>query len=200
MPEANVTVTATFVVKTTAPSASYKDLEQGQWYQDSVDYVIENKIMEGNANEFNPYGDITRAEMVTILYNMEGKPEVTAESTYPDVANDIWYKAAVMWAADAKVADGYGDGTFGPTDTITREQVAVMLYRYAAFKGQDVSARASLESFADGSEVDSWAQDAMEWAVAAGLINGKDGNMLAPTAEITRVEVAAIIARYCQAK
>jgi hypothetical protein len=75
-----------------------------------------------------------------------------------------------------------------------------MLYRYAAFKGQDVSARGSLESFADGSEVDSWAQDAMEWAVAAGLINGKDGNMLAPTAEITRVEVAAIIARYCQAK
>ena len=137
--------------------------------------------------------------IVTILYRLENEPEITAENPFSDVEDGKWYTDAVIWAAENKIVDGYGNGKFGPNDPITREQLAAILYRYAQFKGVDVSVGedTNILSFGDATEVSGWANAAMRWAVGSGIINGKDGRLV-PKGDASRAEAATMLQRFCE--
>ena len=184
------------------PSSAWKnpfaDVQPGSWYFDAVRYVEQNGLMSGVcADAFAPDATTTRGMIVTILYRLEQKPDVNGKNVFTDVRSGSYCEDAVIWATETKIVSGYGNGLFGPNDAITREQLAVFLYRYAAYKGYDVSARASLDGFADRTQISGYAYDAMSWAYAEGLITGKSASTLAPKGEATRAEVATILMRYC---
>ena len=136
--------------------------------------------------------------IVTILYRLENEPAVTDAADFNDVSAGRWYSDAVAWASANGIVGGYGNGSFGPEDTITREQTAAILYRYAQYKAYNVTASGKLGDFADAGKISSWAERAMSWAVGAGLLNGKNGNLLDPTGTTTRAEAAMILTRFCQ--
>ena len=137
--------------------------------------------------------------IVTILYRLENEPEITAENPFDDVEADRWYTNAVIWAAENKIVSGYGDGKFGPDDTITREQLAVILYRYAQFKGIDVSVGedTNILAFEDAGSWSDWSVSALQWAVGSGIINGKDGKLV-PKGDASRAEAATMLQRFCE--
>ena len=202
MPEGKVTVTATFKEidhSVVCPSKDFTDVDPDAWYHEAVDYVVEKGIMNGvGDNRFDPTGTTTRAMIVTILYRLEGEPTVSGTNPFDDVAEGKWYTDAVIWANENGIVDGYGGGKFGPTDDITREQFATILYRYAQFKGYDVSATADISGYGDASSVSNWAQEAMQWACGAGLIQGDNlGNML-PGDSATRAQAATLIMRFIE--
>lgn len=197
----NHTYTNTVSENIVSPSdMPFTDVKEGIWYYESVRYVYERGIMTGrNENTFAPDGQLTRAEFATILYRMCGEPEVEYEAVFPDVPENIWYADAVLWANSEGIATGHGDGTFRPDNNITREEMSVMMYRYAMFKGYDVSENADYSSFVDGDKVASWAAEAMSWAVGSGIISGKsEGTRLDPQGEATRAECSMIIMRFMQ--
>lgn len=133
--------------------------------------------------------------LVTVLHRLENTP-AGGTSTFPDVAAGTWYTDAVAWAADNGIVTGTGAG-FNPNGNVTREQLAAILYRYAQTIGINTDQKGDLSSFSDNADVSSWAQDAMSWAVGAGLINGKTNGKLDPAGNTTRAEVAAILMRMC---
>lgn len=185
------------------PAAEWKnpftDVAEGAWYFDSVKYVHSEGMMVGtSATKFSPDATTTRGMVVTILYRLEGEPAVSGKSTFADVVGTAWYANAVEWAAKNKIVDGYGNGKFGPEDVITREQMAVILYRYAAFKGLDMTKTADLSKFTDSGKISSWAKPALSWANAEGLVSGKGSGILDPLGSATRAEVAAMLMRYCE--
>ncbi len=181
----------------TTPGTSFVDVPMNEWFYDAVEYVSANGLMSGVGNgQFAPHAATTRGMIVTVLHRMEQKPAAGAPD-FDDVAADAWYADAVGWASENGVVTGYGNGKFGPEDQITREQLAAILYRFAKQKGCDMTASKELSSFADAASVSSYAQSAMEWAVAEGLINGMDG-ALAPQGRATRAQVAAILMRFCE--
>ena len=138
--------------------------------------------------------------MVTLLWRLDGEPVVNYLMDFGDVAEGLWYSEAVRWAASEDVVKGVGDGSnFAPTATITREQMAVMLYRYAQYKGYDVSGAADLSGYADADSVSDWAGQAVAWAVDAGLIGGVGGSRLNPGGSASRAEIATLLMRFCQA-
>lgn len=164
----------------------FDDAAEGDWYYDAVKYVYEKGLMSGTSdNAFSPYSSTSRAMIVTILYRMEGEPEAAA-SAFSDVSPDAYYAAAVAWAAENGIVSGYNETQFGPNDNITREQLAVILYHFAAFKGVDVAGRAELENFSDAAQVSEFAAEALRWAVDAGLISGVDDVTLAAGGTATR--------------
>ena len=168
------------------------------WYHDGIHYCLEKHLMEGVGNGyFQPSGNVSRAQIVTILWRMEGKP-ASGKNVFTDVVKGSWYEAAVAWAAANGIVEGYGNGKFGPNDSITREQFAAILYRYAVFKGYDVGKQANLGAYADAKEISSWAASAMGWANANGLITGVTTRTLEPRGTATRAQAAAIIQRFCQ--
>lgn len=174
------------------------DIVPGDWFYDSVKYVSDAGIMTGMTSDRFGYGDIlSRAQFVTILYRMQGKPKVKYSKIFPDVADGMFYTNAVMWAklSEAGIVEGYENGTFGPADAITREQLVLMMYRYAKYKKIDVSARQALDKYPDAGSVSLFAKEAMEWAVAVELIQGDQGN-INPQGKTTRAECAAIITRF----
>ncbi|RHO54930.1 S-layer homology domain-containing protein [Ruminococcaceae bacterium AM07-15] len=200
MPASAVTVKATFKKdEGTQPAAlPFNDVSESEWFYEAVKYVYDKGMMNGVSDtSFAPYSNLTRGMIAQVLYNLEGKPAVSG-STYTDVAADQWYNDAVNWAAQKGIVTGYGDGTFGPMDNITREQMAAILYRYAQYKGYDVSAKGDLTAFTDGNTVSDWAKDAMSWAVGTALFNGKGDGILDPTTTATRAEVAKILMTYCE--
>lgn len=200
MPASAVTVKATFKKdEGTQPAAlPFNDVSESEWFYEAVKYVYDKGMMNGvSATSFAPYSNLTRGMIAQVLYNLEGKPAVSG-SAYTDVAADQWYNDAVNWAAQKGIVTGYGDGTFGPMDNITREQMAAILYRYAQYKGYDVSAKGDLTAFTDGNTVSDWAKDAMSWAVGTALFNGKGDGILDPTTTATRAEVAKILMTYCE--
>ena len=136
--------------------------------------------------------------IVTVLYRLEGSPAATGSNPYTDVTSGLWYTEAVIWASTNSIVNGYGNGTFGPNDPISREQMATILYRYASYKGYDVSSTADLSSFVDSSEISPWALTGLRWANANELINGLPGSILAPKNDAVRVQVAAILHRFCE--
>lgn len=155
--------------------------------------------MTGTAEAlFSPNTETSRAMIVTILYRLDGEPTVSGNGGFADVPAGNWYTNAVAWAQANGIVSGYSDESFGPNDPITREQMAVILANYAGFKGYDVSATADLAKFSDAGSVSSWAVDAITWANAEGLINGKGGGILDPKGKATRAEVAAILTRFCE--
>ena len=182
------------------PSAPFTDVDTAKWYHLSVDYVLTHKMMNGvSSRTFAPNANLTRGMLVQILYNLEGKPKGTA-ANFSDVQADAWYAEAVGWAASNKVVTGYADGTFRPNAAVTREQAAAILYRYAKSKGIDVSVgeNTNILSYVDVQQASEYAIPALQWAVGAGVLNGKNGSRLAPTGTATRAEIAAIMQRWCE--
>lgn len=179
---------------------NFTDVKESDWFYKGVAYVVDKGVMSGvSENQFDPSGKLTRAMLVQMLYNMESRPACDAENAFIDVPVGQWYTDAVIWANDAKIVSGMGDGLFAPNMEITREQMVVMLYNYAKYKGYDVTASADLSKFADNASVSTWAQPAMQWAVAEGYISGMGDNQLAPHGTATRAEIASVIMRFMEA-
>lgn len=181
------------------PAGHFVDLDLQLWYHDGIHYCAEHGLMIGmTGTTFEPYTFINRAMVVTILYRMEGTPYVSGQQVYSDVDPDAWYGKAVEWADGSKVVNGYGGGKFGPLDPITREQMAAILWRYAKYKGYDVSVgeNTNILSYHDAEQVSGYAIPAMQWACGAGMIQGANG-WLMPLDSTTRAQAAAIIQRYC---
>lgn len=197
MPSSKVTVKATFVAE--EPSGMpFTDVASGAWYYDAVSFVYKRGLMSGTGdNLFSPNVTTSRGMIVTILYRLDGSPSASSAG-FTDVTSGQWYTDAVNWAAANDIVAGYGNGLFGPNDTVTREQMAVILYRYAQYKGYDTSASNSLNGYTDVGGVSSWALTAMQWANAEGLINGTSSTTLSPTSGATRAEVAQILMRFCE--
>ena len=175
------------------------DVNANDWFYGDVEYVYTKGIMSGTgATIFDPNSQLTRGMIVTILYRMEKEPAVSGASKFTDVDIAQWYGKAVVWAADNGIVTGYSDTAFGPNDPVTREQLAAILYRYAVYRGMTaVTLEDNLGGFADADQISSYAIPAMNWAVGKGLINGS-GSTLAPKAQATRAQVAAIIHRYLE--
>lgn len=177
-------------------TCAFSDISESDWFHDFVEKVVELGLMNGTSETtFEPQETTNRAMLVTILYRLEGQPDV-GENQFTDVAPDEWYTKAVTWAADNGIVKGYGDGKFGPMDTITREQMATILHRYSTYKDYDVTAQGDLSTFTDANEVSDWAEDAMAWAVGTELINGVGDNQLDPEGNAQRAQVAAILYRF----
>lgn len=181
------------------PAYSYRDVDTSAWYHEAVDYVLVNGLMSGYGNGlFGPDDILSRAQLCQIIYNLEGQPATTSGSAFTDVANGAWYFDAVTWAASQSIVGGYGGGLFGPEDNITREQLAVILYRYAQAKGYDTASGADLSAYGDASDVSSWAIPAMQWACGAGIIGGTTATTLSPQGPATRAQVATILMRFIE--
>ncbi|MBO4831584.1 MAG: S-layer homology domain-containing protein [Oscillospiraceae bacterium] len=186
---------------TTVSKPYFADVDSLAWYGVAVGYVSERGIMKGvGSNRFDPAGPTTRAMVVTILNRLEGSPAVDSGNPFDDVEDGAWYTDAIVWAADNGLVEGYGNGKFGPTDPITREQLAAMLWRYAKYKGYDVSVGedTNIISYDDFGQISKWAVPAMQWAVGAGLINGRTESTLVPQGNATRAETAMIIMRFME--
>ena len=181
------------------PAIPFTDVKEGDWYYEAVKYAYDNDVMNGTSGtSFAPNGQVSRAMVAQVLYNLAGAPAASGAS-FQDVPASAWYAGAVGWAAAEDIVSGYGGNTFGPDDNVTREQLAVMLCRYAQAGGKDVSADgAAARGFTDYASVSSWAADAVNWAVEAGLLSGKSGNRLDPAGTATRAELATILMRFCQ--
>lgn len=175
----------------------FNDVPDGSWFEADVAYVFENGLMGGTGNkEFSPYVNTSRGMIVTILWRLEGEPKGAANS-FTDVAAGKFYETAVGWATANRIVSGYGNGKFGPEDSITREQFAVILYNYCVFKGTDVTKQADLSGFPDVAKINNYAKTAMQWAVAAGLFKGNDDGTLNPGGNAQRCASAALLHRFC---
>lgn len=176
----------------------FDDVTADDWFYQDVLYVYRAGLMRGTQAElFSPDLPLTRGMVVTILYRSEEPYNRQRLAPFTDVAPEAYYADAVAWAAAEHIVAGYGGGRFGPEDQVTREQLAAILYRYAAYKGYDVSSRASLASFADQSGISDYALTSVSWAKAIGLLGGRDGGLLAPAGSTSRAEAAAILHRFC---
>ena len=203
-PSGKVTITVTFRQLASVsdcprdescPMAPFTDADRNAWYHDGVHYCVEHGLMMGTSQTtFAPDIVTTRGMIVTILWRLEGSPIVGASLNYDDVKAEDWYGEAVRWADSVGVVTGYGNGKFGPNDTITREQMAAMLWRYAGSPRVD----GSLSSFTDGAQTSIWAQPAMIWAVEEGLITGVGNDRLEPRGQATRAQAATILMRFAQ--
>ena len=200
MPASKVTVEAVFTaLEQEEEQPLFSDVAEDDWYYDAVAYVAENGIMSGtDGSRFSPNGTLTRAMLSQILYAMEDKPAVSGAATFSDVAAGAWYADAVNWTAAQGIVAGMGENSFAPDAPVTREQLSLILYGYARYKGYDTSASVSLSGYADRDSVAVWAADSMGWAVSEGLISGRPGGYLDPAGTATRAEVAQILMNFCE--
>ena len=199
MPNGQVTITATFVETEEPVDEPFLDVNESDWFYDAVAYAYENGIMDGvGGNRFAPNSETTRAQLVTILYRMEGQPAVSGDLPFTDVEAGTWYTNAVVWAAQNGIVNGVGDDTFAPGNDLTREQLVTILYRYAESKGYDVSASADLAGYPDGEEIQAYAREAMAWAVAENIIQGMEDDTLKPAGNASRAQIATILMRFCE--
>ena len=174
----------------------FSDVSDSDWFYDPVVWIYKEGLMTGtSATTFEPNTSTTRAMIVAMLARLENV--TSAESAgFADVAANDWYATAVNWAAASGITSGTGDGNFSPNTAITREQLAAILMNYAQYKGQDTSARATLDTYSDAAAISSWANDVMSWAVAEGLLTGVTNDQLQPQGNATRAQVAAILQRF----
>jgi len=179
------------------PLYPFQDVDRNAWYHDGLHYVVEEGLMQGmSSTSFAPNTATSRAMIVTILWRLEGSPMVDSAMRFEDVAAGAWYTEAIRWAAATGIVTGYSEKAFGPNDSITREQMAAILYRYAQYKGYALSG-SSIQSYTDAANVSSWAKDAMEWACGSGLIQGSS-NLLDPQGDAIRAQSATILHRFCE--
>ena len=178
----------------------YSDVSRDAWYYNSVKYVYEKGLMTGlNPFTFGSGDPLARAQFAIILHRMNGTPAVDYTARFRDVGEGIWYTDAILWAADTDVVTGYSNGNFGPGDNINREQMAVMMYRYAAYKGYDTSVKADFGQYQDAGRVSDFAQEAMQWAVGEQIITGKyNETQLDPQGNASRAECATIMMRFME--
>ena len=182
------------------PTWPFTDVTEGEdWFYDAVAYVYENGIMAGTDETiFDPYMELDRAMAAQLFYNLEGKPAVTGDSTFTDVTSGHWAVDAITWAAQNDIVAGIGGGLYDPDSNVTREQFAVMLYKYARFKGYDLTATGDLTQFPDAGSISSWAETALSWANGKGLINGHENGTIDPKGSTIRAQAASIMANFDQ--
>ena len=177
---------------------SFTDVKSNDWYYSSVRYAYDNGLFSGVSHDsFGPGDSMDRSMLATVLYSLDGKP-AAGKSGFADVADGAWYADAVAWAAEHGIVSGVGGGAFTPGGTITREQLAVMLYRYAQYKGYDVSKTADLSGYADQDKLSDWAARAVQWACGSGLMTGRSAAQLAPEGTLTRAEAATMLKAFCE--
>ncbi len=188
-------------IPTPTPELPFDDVKPGNWFYNDVAYVYEKGIMDGVDNRvFSPNTTLNRAMFVTMLYRVAGEPAVSKTADFSDVPGGTWFSDAVAWASSQGIVDGYDDDLFGPYNSLTREQLATILYRYAKWSGRSTYAPTdALAGFADAAEVSAYALDAMRWAVYTGLMQGSE-NGLEPQSSASRAQVAAIIHRFLDNK
>lgn len=181
-------------------SMSYTDVAADGWYYDAVQYAYDRGVMTGlNDTTFGVNDPLARAQFAVILHRLNGTPAMEYTARFHDVGANTWYTDAILWAESTGVVTGYSNGNFGPADNINREQMALMMFRYAGYKGYDNSARADFSRYQDGGNVSGFAGEAMQWAVGEGIITGKyDQTVLDPQGEATRAECATIIMRFME--
>lgn len=195
-----LTSTPAFAADAQTQPLPFADVAAEDWFYDAVAFAYDAGIMTGvNESAFAPDAATTRAMIASVLYRLAGSPDLSGEILgypYADVPGDTWYAMPIYWARLHNIMNGYSASQFGPNDPITREQLAATLYKYAAYTGIDLSARADLSSYSDAPSISAWAIDAMRWANAESLISGITTTTLAPSANATRAQVAAIFQRY----
>lgn len=186
--------------ETTKPETiTFTDVKESDWFYKGVSYVVENGMMNGVGNDqFAPNAPLTREMLAVVLYNMEKQPESTGVNPFADVKADMWYTDAIVWANANGIVAGYDDSTFGLGDSITREQLATILYRYAQLKGYDVTEKADLTGYTDSTAISGYAVEAMQWANANGIVNGMTETTLAPQGTATRAQVATMLMNFCE--
>ncbi|CAM4343261.1 hypothetical protein FHS16_002530 [Paenibacillus endophyticus] len=188
----DTTVVVTFVRKT-----PFTDIAHDDWFYVSVRYAYNEGLFTGTSEtNFSPSGKMSRAMLATVLYRMENQPNVEFANVFSDVQSDRWYSDAIIWANQSKIVNGYGKGLFAPNDAITREQIAVMLYRYANGKGFDLQTEISNLSFKDANEISDFAKESITWAVSKGIMKGNSDMTLNPSGLATRAEVATMLQRF----
>ena len=198
MPDGGVLVTPVFVPEV-PEELPFTDVAETDWFYESVAYVYFNGLMNGTSDTtFSPNGTTTRGMIVTILYRLAGSPEAPSRSPFQDVDPNQYYADPIAWAAWNGIVTGKTATTFGPNDPITREQMAAILYRYAASQEMDLSQKGDLTQFGDQGKISSYAREALAWANGAGLITGKGGGILDPQGPAVRAQVAAIFQRFCE--
>lgn len=181
------------------PSAKFVDVNQKAWYHDSVDYVVARGIMNGMSDTiFAPNQPMTRAMLVKVLGAMEGiDVNNYTSSSFADVKSGVWYAPYVEWAYQNNLVQGYGNKRFGPNDSVSREQAVTFLYRYWQFKGNQWTVDDSVfHTFQDAKQVSGWAKEAMQWATACNLMNGRSAGILAPWGDCKRAEIAKLIMMF----
>lgn len=203
MPKGDVEIEVSFaLIEDETVKANFADVAADAWYADAVQYVYENSMMSGTSETtFSPDLTTTRGMIVTILYRLEGSPNLSNENLgypYADVDANAYYADAVYWARQNGIVSGMSAEQFAPNNAITREQMAAILYRYAQFKGYDVSAKADLSVYTDAAQISTYATDAMAWANGAQLITGTSQATLTPAGNATRAQVATILMRFCE--
>ena len=177
----------------------FTDVSEKDWFYGDVMFVYENGLMLGTSKTlFSPHGTATRGMMATILWRMEGSPVPKGKNSFTDVEAGKWYADAITWTAENGIFAGYGKDKFGPDDPITREQLAAIFYRYADYKGYDLTVKGNLDKFKDADKITDYAKTAMQWAVGSGLVKGKSGNLLDPQGMATRAEIAAMLHRFIE--
>ncbi len=199
MPSGQVKVEVTFVESQPEP-LPFTDVKEGDWFHDAVRYVYDNGLMDGVGDgQFAPNATTNRAMVVTILHRLAGEPDVSGDVGFADVESGLWYSNAVLWAAEKGIVNGISETEFAPSGDLTREQLAAILYRYAACQGYDVSQRADLSGFGDASSISGYAQEALSWAHAQGLVLGFEDGSLRPQGTASRAQIAAVLMRFLAA-
>jgi len=179
--------------------APFTDTDTKAWYHDGVHFCVDNKYMNGYGNNiFKPYDTLSRAMVVQILYNLEGRPALDSKPSFTDVDEKSWYADAIAWAEINNVVNGYGNGKYGPEDPVSREQLAAIYNRYASYKGYKLSANAELTAFTDAEKVSGWALKNIKWAIAVKLMEGKGNGILDPKGNATRAEAATMLKNFCE--
>lgn len=191
MPESNVTVTGNYMT----PGQMFSDVDDSKWYRNDLAFAVEHSLISGYNGKFDPSTALTRGMMVTLLYNLEGKP-TTPSATFNDVQAGQYYTDAVAWASYNGIVEGYNNN-FNPNGVLDRQQMATMLYQYAAYKGYDASGAADLSGYTDAGLIASWALAGIRWANSAGIVTGSN-SALNPTGTSDRTQGAAILAKFCR--
>lgn len=200
----NHTIRVTFIEESkvnpdTGAGNPFIDVDTDDWFFEDVMFVYDRGLMVGTSDTtFEPLSTTTRAMIATTIWRMDGSHTVSGTSGFPDVADGKWYTDAITWAKQNEIAGGYDNGLFGTNDPVTREQLAVFFYRYADYKGYDMTITGSLDRFTDKGDVSEYAADAMRWAIGSGLIEGKGSNILDSQGEATRAEFAAMLHRFIE--
>ena len=193
-PAGNTTVTVTYI----NILSMFSDVTPAAWYYDDVLYLYQVGIMQGiSPDTFGPNNTVSRAQIVTILYRLQGQPHISAINDFTDVKSGAYYASAVVWAEKYGLVQGYGNNLFGPNDPVTREQMATILYRYVKMLGHDAQSNSTLlNSYSDGALISLYAVEAMGWAVNVGLLQGNGANLM-PRSGASRAEIAALVHRFC---
>ena len=194
-------IMSSFQVKDTVKRTNgiaFTDVKKGDWYYDSVKKVSDDGIIKGsNAYTYSPNGKLSRGMLATILWRMEGSPKATGGKNFSDVKSGEYYYEAIKWATSKGIVNGYDNGKFGPSNNITREQLAVMLCNYARYKKKNVSKLANISGYTDSKSVSTYAKASVQWAIQNKIISGKsNGKKIDPKGTATRAEVAAMIQNY----